>query len=85
MLYVVNKIIIMKKLKKGFWAGLLAFILARFSHLLITALIGLQIALFYPNGVSEFAWTLIAIIDSPVVGLLYIVPMSIYIYKLITK
>jgi len=28
---------------------------------------------------------LIAIIDSPVVGLLYIVPMSIYIYKLITK
>ena len=75
----------MKKLKKGFWAGLLAFILARFSHLLITALIGLQIALFYPNGLSDSAWTFIAIIDSPFVGILYIVPVSIYIYKMITK
>jgi len=75
----------MKKLKKGFWAGVLAFVIARFSHLLITFIIGLQIAIIYEDKIiPDSIWTTIAIIDSWIVGLMYIIPVSMYIYKKIT-
>jgi len=74
----------MKKMKKGFWAGLVAFIIARASHLLITLLIGLQVGLMYPDGLTDGAWNFVTFIDSPVVGLAYLIPATIFIYKKIT-
>ena len=72
-------------MKKGFWAGLVAFIIARASHLLITLLIGLQVGLMYPDGLTDAAWDFLIILDSPLVGLAYIIPVTIFTYKKITK
>ena len=74
----------MKKLKRGFWAGLLAFVIARITHLVITACIGLQIGLMSGGELSDTAWTIIAVIDSPFLGIIYLWFVGRWIYNNIT-
>ena len=42
-------------MKRGFWTGLLAFVIAKVAHLLITGCIGLILGLTFGNTVLEDA------------------------------
>ena len=70
-------------LKKGFWAGLLAFVLAKICHVLITFAIGFIIASMF--GLTKNVIAFCKIIDSPVIGLLFLVFATRFIYIKITK
>lgn len=73
------------RLNRGFWAGLLSFVIAKISHLLITFSIGLFIGIISGGSIGEFSWSLIKLVDSPIVGLIFLVFSTRFIYKLITK
>jgi len=74
-----NKKIVMKR---GFWTGLLAFVIAKVAHLLITGCIGLILGLTFGNTVLEDAmWDVITILDSPGVGLIFLIFATRYTYK----
>ena len=77
-----------KGLKKGFWAGLLAFFLAKITHILVTFAIGLWVGLMfvkpdgtYPEGLIE----IVRLADSPLVGIVYLIFVTRLIYKRITR
>ena len=67
------------KMKKGFWAGLLAFFLAKITHLIITFCIGLWFSLFM-QPLGEVSWAIIRFIDSPIVGIVYLIFVTRWIY-----
>ena len=73
------------RLNRGFWAGLLSFVIAKISHLLITFSIGLFIGIISGGNIGEFSWSLIKLVDSPIVGLIFLIFSTRFIYKLITK
>mgnify|MGYP000622046899 FL=1 len=73
------------RLNRGFWAGLLSFVIAKISHLLITFSIGLFIGIISGGSIGEFSWSLIKLVDSPIVGLIFLIFSTRFIYKLITK
>jgi len=72
------------KLKRGFWAGLLSFVIAKVAHLLITFSFGLFIGLISGGEISEDMWTFIRAIDHPITGLIFLIFATRYVYKLIT-
>ncbi len=72
-----------KGLKKRFWAGLLAFILAKICHVLITFALGLTVGSIF--GLTEGVVYFCNIIDSPLVGLLFLIFATRFIYIKITK
>jgi len=72
------------KMKKGFWAGLVSFFIAKISHLLITFAIGLWFGMFM-QPLGEMSWAIIRFIDSPIVGLIYLVFSTRWIYFKLTK
>lgn len=77
-----------KRLKKGFWAGLLAFFLAKITHLLVTLALGLWIGMMFvrPDGTfPEGVMNVVHILDGPIVGIAYLVFVTRLIYKRITK
>lgn len=75
--------LINNKMKKGFWAGLVAFILAKITHLLVTFALGMW--LFLMIGDSKTLLTIVNIVDNPILGLIYLVFVTRWIYILITK
>jgi len=72
-----------KGLKKGFWAGLLAFVLAKISHLLITLALGMWLVITF--GYTQTVRQTATIIDSPIIGLIYLILVTRFIYIKITK
>jgi hydrogenase/urease accessory protein HupE len=72
-----------KGLKKGFWAGLLAFVLAKITHLLVTLAIGIWLVLMF--GYTETVRDVAMFIDSPMVGIIYLIFVTRFIYFKITK
>ena len=77
---IVNK---MKALKKGFWAGLLAFLLAKITHLLVTFAIGLWLVIVF--GYTETVRDIARFIDNPIIGIAYLIFVTRFIYLKITK
>jgi len=73
------------RLNRGFWAGLLSFVMAKISHLLITFSMGLFIGIVTGGDLGEFSWSLIRLIDSPITGLIFLYFATKFIYRLITK
>jgi len=73
------------RLNRGFWAGLLSFVIAKISHLLVTFSIGLFIGIISGGNIGEFGWSFIKLIDSPITGLIFLIFSTRFIYKLITK
>lgn len=75
--------------KPGFLTGLLAFLIAKVSHLLVTFAIGFVIGLFYSftnNGIiTSSAWNFIKLLDSALVGLIYLIAVTPYFYKELQK
>ena len=72
-----------KGLKKGFWAGLLAFLLAKISHLLITLALGMWLVITF--GYTQAVRQTATIIDNPIIGLIYLILVTRFIYIKITK
>lgn len=72
-------------MKKGFWAGLLSFVIAKVVHLLITGLIGFTIGLAYIQTPEDMPWGLIRVIDSPIIGIIFLIFASMYIYGKLTN
>lgn len=70
-------------MKKGFWTGLLAFIIAKVLHLIITALLGFILGTII--GDKPILWDIIYIIDNPLVGLVFLIFATTFIYKKLTK
>jgi hypothetical protein len=69
-------------MKRGFWTGLLAFVIAKVAHLLITGCIGLILGLTFGNTVLEDTmWDVITILDSPGVGLIFLIFATRYTYR----
>ena len=73
------------RLKRGFWAGLLSFVIAKIAHLLITFALGLFIAVLTGGKLGETAWGFINVIDSPITGIIFLILATRFIYRLITK
>ena len=72
-----------KGLKKGFWAGILAFVLAKICHVLITFALGFIIASMF--GLTRTVLSFCKLIDNPIVGLIFLVFATRFIYIKITK
>lgn len=73
-------------MEKGFWTGLLSFVLAKVAHLIITGTIGLVIGMSYASTPEDLPWGLMRAIDNPIVGILFLIFATRYIYqKLTTK
>lgn len=73
-----------KGMKPGFWAGLVSFLLAKISHLLVTFAIGLWIGITSGGDLSGGWMLAIKFIDSWMIGLLYLVLVTRFIYNKIT-
>ena len=74
-----------KRMKPGFWAGVVAFLLAKISHLLVTFAIGLWIGITSGGDLSGFWMLAIRVVDSWMIGLLYLVFVTRFIYNKITS
>jgi|TARA_R110000782_G_scaffold168261_1_gene260345 hypothetical protein len=72
-------------MKKGFWTGLLSFAIAKVAHLVITGLIGFTIGLAYIQTPEDMPWGLIRVIDSPIIGITFLIIASMYIYGKLTN
>ena len=56
-------------MKRGFWTGFLAFIIAKIFHLIITGAIGLILVTII--GDKPISWDIINIIDSSLFGIVF--------------
>ncbi len=72
-----------KGMKKGFWAGLVAFVLAKITHILVTFAIGFWVGIMF--GMTRTTYNICNAIDSPIVGLIYLIFVTRFIYLKITK
>lgn len=73
-------------MEKGFWAGLLSFVLAKVAHLIITGTIGFIIGMSYTQTPEDIPWGFIRVIDNPITGIIFLIFATKYIYgKLTTK
>ena len=70
-------------MKKGFWTGFLALIIAKVLHLIITGLVGLILGTII--GDKPILWDIINIIDNPLVGIVFLIFATAIIYKKLTK
>jgi len=74
-----------KGMKPGFFAGLVAFLLAKISHLLVTFAIGLWVAAVTEGNITKRWWNFIEVVDSVWVGLFYLIFVTRFIYLKITR
>jgi hypothetical protein len=74
-----------RKLKKGFWAGLLAFIITKIAHIIITFSLAFLIVAINGWEIGENTNNIISLIDSPLIGIVFLILGTRYVYKLITK
>jgi hydrogenase/urease accessory protein HupE len=74
-----------KGMKPGFFAGLVAFLLAKISHLLVTFAIGLWVAVATGGNITRGWWSFIEVVDSVWVGLFYLIFVTRFIYLKITR
>ncbi|MEJ6797077.1 MAG: hypothetical protein QNK63_10225 [Flavobacteriales bacterium] len=74
-----------KGMKPGFWAGVVAFLLAKISHLLVTFAIGLWVAVVTDGLIGDGWMMFINIIDSAFIGIVYLVFVTRFIYNKITS
>ena len=70
-------------MKRGFWTGFLAFIIAKIFHLIITGAIGLILVTII--GDKPISWDIINFIDSPLFGIVFLIFATAFIYKKLTK
>ena len=70
-------------MKKGFWTGFLAFIIAKISHFIVTYALGYGFGLAI--GDKPILWDIISIIDNSLVGIIYLVLATTFIYKKLIK
>ena len=70
-------------MKRGFWTGFLAFIIAKIFHLIITGAIGLILVTII--GDKPISWDIINIIDSSLFGIVFLIFATAFIYKKLTK
>ena len=66
-------------MKRGFWTGLVAFILAKVSHYVITFTIGYVLG--NTIGDQPILWDIIKIIDNPLIAIVYLIIATRFIYK----
>lgn len=72
-------------MKKGFWAGLLSFIIAKVAHLLITGTIGFVIGMSYSQTPGDMPWGLIRTVDNPIIGIIFLIFATRYVYGRLTS
>jgi len=72
-------------MKKGFLTGLLSFVIAKVAHLLITGTIGFVIGMSYSSSPENIPWGLIRTIDNPIVGIIFLIFATRFVYKKLTK
>ena len=72
-----------KGMKPGFWAGVVSFLIAKITHVLVTFAIGLFIGINFE--ITQNVVDFLSIIDSPVFGLVYLVFFTRLFYRLITR
>lgn len=70
-------------MKKGFWTGCLAFIIAKISHLIVTAAFGYVFGMII--GDKPILWDIIKIIDNPLFGIVFLIFATTFLYKKLTK
>ena len=61
-------------MKRGFWTGLVAFILAKVSHYVITFTIGYVLG--NTIGDQPILWDIIKIIDNPLIAIVYLIILT---------
>jgi tetratricopeptide (TPR) repeat protein len=66
-------------MKRGIWTGLVAFILAKVSHYVITYIIGYVLG--STIGDQPILWDILKITDSPLLGIIYLIIATRFIYK----
>lgn len=79
----IDEIMESKGMKKGFWAGLVAFVLAKITHILVTFAIGFWVGIMFGNTATTY--NICNTIDNPIVGLIYLIFVTRFIYLKITK
>lgn len=74
--------------KPGFWTGVIAFMCAKAVHLAVTFLLGFMLGFiavevygYVPEGVMTFA----AIMDSVLIGLIFLIIVTRWFYKQLIK
>ena len=73
-----------KGMKRGFWTGFLAFVIAKIIHLGAGFILGYLLVLAF--GYTKSVRNIAEIIDNPLVGILVLIFLTRYIYfKLIKK
>lgn len=77
--------IINKKYKRGFWTGVLAVIMAIIARVVTSICIGFLIGMVCVSADVPIPMTLIKVIDSSVVGFIFIIVFSNYAYNYLTK
>ena len=72
-------------MKKGFWTGLLSFVIAKVAHLLITGTIGFIIGMSYSSTPKDMPWGFIRVIDNPIIGIIFLIFATKFVYGKLTK
>lgn len=75
--------IINRKMKRGFLAGLVAFLIAKVTHILVTFAFGLWVFAFF--GITDTTLSIVRLVDSPLFGIIYLVLITRLIYLNIIK
>jgi len=69
-------------MKRGFLTGLLSFVIAKVAHLLITFCLGFILGLTFINtALEDLMWDVIIILDSPGVGIIFLILATRYTYR----
>ena len=70
-------------MKKGFLTGLLSFVIAKVAHILITGTLGFIIGMSYSP--ENIPWGFIRSIDNPILGIIFLIFATRFVYKKLTK
>ena len=71
-----------KRMKKGIMAGVVALVIAKITHLVGTGAIGI---IFLLSLTPEHFFYMVAIVDSPIVGLIWLIVVTRWVYKFLTE
>tara|TARA_X000000368_G_scaffold407716_1_gene387466 strand:+ start:1044 stop:1295 length:252 start_codon:yes stop_codon:yes gene_type:complete len=72
-------------MKKGFLAGFISLLIAKVLHYIVTYSLGYCIGYYYRNNIDDLPWGFIELMDGPIVGIIFLVLVSIFIYKKLTS
>ena len=70
-------------MKPGFWTGVIAFMMAKVAHLLITFLIGFCLGYIAIDVYGEMPGgliTFLSILDHPIIGLIFLIFVTRWFY-----